>query len=67
MLTAWDAHSDADSAAAALYEIWVERHLRSAVVDAVVPAAACSCGAPRKSDRLALPFKLNTHHGYSKV
>lgn len=40
LLTDWDAEETADSAAAALYEVWMVRHLRPAYVRAMVPGAA---------------------------
>ncbi len=40
LLRGWDGTMAADSAAAALFEVWFGAHLRHAVVAAVVPAAA---------------------------
>lgn len=42
MLDAWDHCLDADSPAAALFEIWFARHLCPAVVELMVPAEATS-------------------------
>jgi penicillin amidase len=42
LLLAWDAKVDADSAAAALFEVWFHRHLRPAVVAALLPRPARS-------------------------
>ncbi|MDP3490846.1 MAG: penicillin acylase family protein [Phenylobacterium sp.] len=40
LLQAWDGRTDADSAAAALYEVWLLKHLGQATVQAVAPAQA---------------------------
>jgi penicillin amidase len=40
LLRAWDGHEGAASAAATIFEIWVNRHLGPAVVALVTPAAA---------------------------
>lgn len=40
LLTGWDGEERIDSAAAALFEVWIQRHLRSATVKAAVPASA---------------------------
>jgi penicillin amidase len=40
LLASWDGRIGAESPAAALYQIWLRRHLPDAVVAAVVPAAA---------------------------
>jgi penicillin amidase len=40
LLTGWNGEEHIDSAAAALFEVWIQRHLRSATVKAAVPAAA---------------------------
>ena len=40
LLRAWDSNQRADSAAAAVYEVWVSKHLGRATVTAVAPAAA---------------------------
>ena len=40
MLRAWDGKVDADSAAAALFEVWFHRHLRPAVLAALLPRSA---------------------------
>jgi penicillin amidase len=40
LLAGWDGRIDAESSAAALYQIWLRRHLPDAMVAAVVPAAA---------------------------
>lgn len=37
LLRAWDGNERADSAAAALYEVWFSKHLRAAVVKAALP------------------------------
>ncbi len=42
MLLAWNAQVTADSAAAALFELWWSRHLGVAYKDAVLPAAAAA-------------------------
>lgn len=47
MLKGWDAQMRADSAQAALEEVWLERHLGRSFKEAVLPkAAAASFGAP---------------------
>ncbi|MGU7844162.1 penicillin acylase family protein, partial [Burkholderia sp. AW33-5] len=47
LLKDWDAHMRADSAQAALEEVWLSRHLGRAFKDAVLPkAAADAFGAP---------------------
>ncbi|WP_250526978.1 penicillin acylase family protein [Caballeronia sp. GAWG2-1] len=47
MLKGWDAHMRADSAQAALEEVWLSRHLGRAFKQAVLPKdAAASFGAP---------------------
>lgn len=40
LLTAWDGNETVDSPAAAIYEVWAQRHLGKAVVAKVTPAAA---------------------------
>ncbi len=40
LLKDWDGSERADSAQAALYEVWMSRHLKPAVIDALVPQAA---------------------------
>lgn len=40
LLTSWDGHESLDSAAAAIYEVWANKHLGKAVVAKVTPAAA---------------------------
>jgi penicillin amidase len=40
LLVGWDGRESADSAAAALFEVWVSGHLGKAVVERVTPAAA---------------------------
>jgi penicillin amidase len=40
LLKEWDASDRADSAAAALFEVWIAKHLRNAVVAIVTPAPA---------------------------
>lgn len=40
LLTAWDARDAADSAAAAVYEVWIANHLGFALAKAVAPKAA---------------------------
>ncbi len=40
LLGGWNGEERIDSAAAALFEVWTQRHLRAAVVAAAVPAAA---------------------------
>lgn len=40
LLLGWNARMEADSAAAALFAVWFHRHLRPAVVAALLPAAA---------------------------
>lgn len=42
LLRLWDANIRADSAAAAVFEVWFARHLRRAVVQAVLPQAAAA-------------------------
>lgn len=39
LLRAWDARDSADSAAAAVFEVWIANHLGPAVVNAVAPKA----------------------------
>ncbi len=47
LLRDWDAVEIADSAQAALMEVWISRHLERAFSDAVLPAnAAQAIGAP---------------------
>ena len=47
LLTGWDGHVGAESPAAALYEVWLRRHLPDAVVAALVaPAARANFGRP---------------------
>ncbi|MFT4933601.1 MAG: penicillin amidase [Pseudoalteromonas distincta] len=40
LLQGWDGRTEADSAAAALYEVWLFKHLGQATVQAAAPAAA---------------------------
>jgi penicillin amidase len=40
LLKGWDARDDADSAAAAIYEVWITNHLGAALLKAVAPKAA---------------------------
>jgi penicillin amidase len=40
LLTAWDSNERTDSAAAAIYEVWANKHLGRAVVAAAAPEAA---------------------------
>jgi penicillin amidase len=40
LLRSWDAHDSADSAAAAVYEVWISNHLGAALLKAVSPKAA---------------------------
>ncbi|WP_425304980.1 penicillin acylase family protein [Bradyrhizobium erythrophlei] len=40
LLKDWDARDDADSAAGAIYEVWISNHLGSALLKAVAPKAA---------------------------
>ncbi|MGQ3017639.1 penicillin acylase family protein [Phenylobacterium sp.] len=40
LLKGWDGRTEADSAAAALYEVWLFKHLGQATVQAAAPAAA---------------------------
>lgn len=40
LLKGWDAQDTADSAAAAVYEVWISKHLGHALVDTVVPTPA---------------------------
>ncbi len=40
LLKNWDSKDTADSAAAAVYEVWISKHLPYALVDAVVPKPA---------------------------
>jgi penicillin G amidase len=40
LLLNWDARDDRDSAAAALFEVWISRHIGPALVNATVPEAA---------------------------
>jgi penicillin G amidase len=40
LLSEWNGEERIDSAAAAFFEVWTQRHLRAAVVAAAVPAAA---------------------------
>ena len=40
LLTSWDGHLSIDSPAAAIYEVWANKHLGKAVVAKVTPAAA---------------------------
>lgn len=42
LLRAWDGRVRADSAAAAIFEVWFTNHLRTAVTRAVLPAAAAT-------------------------
>ena len=37
MLTSWDAHLGADSAEAALYIVWLHRHLKPALAAQILP------------------------------
>ncbi len=46
LLADWDCRTDADSAAAALFEVWYTKHLRGAVFKAIVPEAAHSLLPP---------------------
>ncbi len=39
LLKAWDARDDADSAAGAIYEVWITNHLGSALLKAAAPKA----------------------------
>jgi penicillin G amidase len=45
LLNGWNGEERIDGAAAALFEVWTQRHLRAAVVAAAVPAAARSAFA----------------------
>lgn len=44
LLKAWDARDTADSAAAAIYEVWIAKHLGPAFVKAIAPKAAAEIG-----------------------
>jgi penicillin amidase len=47
LLSAWDGDERADSAAAAIYEVWANKHLnRATVAAAAPPAARAAIGAP---------------------
>ena len=47
LLTSWDGNETADSAAAAIYEVWAGKHLnRATVAAAAPPAARAAIGAP---------------------
>ena len=46
MLAAWDGTMDADSAAAALFEVWLARHLAPAFLSAALGAQAVAIAAP---------------------
>ena len=62
MLRGWDGTMAADSAAAAVFEVWFNRHLRTAVVQAVVsPAAARRVGTADLSRLLQV---LEGHGGW---
>ncbi len=52
LLQGWDGHLTADSAAAALYEVWLARHLVPAALAALVPETAQPAFA--KSDPVAV-------------
>jgi penicillin amidase len=54
LLTAWDSNERADSAAAAIYEVWVNKHLPGAVIAAAArPAAKAAIGASSPDPILA--------------
>ena len=53
LLRTWDGNMRADSAAAAVFEVWFAEHLRRAVVQAVLPQAAAASGWPRRRDTSA--------------
>ena len=42
LLRGWNARDDRDSAAAALFEVWISKHIGPALVNATVPEAALS-------------------------
>jgi penicillin G amidase len=44
LMKAWDARDTADSAAAAVYEVWIAKHLGPAFVQAIAPKAAAIIG-----------------------
>ena len=49
-LAAWDGRVTVDSAQAALYEVWISRHLASAVIAQVVPSMPESLRVPISAD-----------------
>jgi penicillin amidase len=52
LLRSWDGNVRADSAAAALFEVWFTNHLRRAVVQAVLPEAAAKRLGSGDTDRV---------------
>ncbi|BCS30912.1 penicillin amidase [Luteitalea sp. TBR-22] len=65
LLRAWDGHVRADSAAAAVFEVWFTNHLRPAVTRAVLPpSAAARLGAADASRILQV---LEGHGGWLPV
>jgi len=59
MLRNWNGHLAADSAAAALYEVWTARHVSPTAVAAIVPAAARPAFA--RADPGSVVAWLETH------